>query len=191
MSSKALRRWNLVDQAALKEIEDVHAKVGGTARGRRFTTAQINQAYTVLLVARFQSFCRNLHSEGVDHLTSQLPQGPLHTVFRNALFAARKLDRGNPNPGNIGADFAAFGFDFWPAVALLDSNASQRRLALQELNDWRNAIAHQDFDPGRLGQKTLQLVVIRRWRRTCQQLALSIDEVLRQQLHVLTGVQPW
>ena len=41
---------------ALDEMAEAHAAVGGTARGRRYTTQQLNQAYAVLLAAHFQGF---------------------------------------------------------------------------------------------------------------------------------------
>jgi hypothetical protein len=37
-----LIRWNGERSAALDEIEDAHAVVGGTERGRRYATQQIN-----------------------------------------------------------------------------------------------------------------------------------------------------
>src|SRR5947209_5971913 len=88
----------------LDEIENAHTSVGGTARGRRYATQQINHAYAMLLSSQFQGFCRDLHSECVDHLLASVPD-PLRTVFRSQFIAGRKLDAGNPNPGNIGADF--------------------------------------------------------------------------------------
>jgi hypothetical protein len=61
---------------------------------------------------------------------------------------------------------------------------------LQELNDWRNAIAHQNFR--NLGGPTrLQLARIRGWRRACTQLASAFDKVMHQYLKKLTGVSPW
>lgn len=32
----------------------------------------------------------------------------------------RKLDQGNPGPGNLGSDFGIFGASFWPEVQRLD-----------------------------------------------------------------------
>jgi hypothetical protein len=67
-----------------------------------------------------------------------------------------------------------------------------RRIALEHLNDWRNAIAHQDFDPARLGgATTLRLVQVRRWRGACRALARAFDEVMRRRLETLTGTSPW
>src|SRR4051794_35129672 len=80
----------------------------------------------------------------------------------------------------------------WPAVQSLDRRNQARQGLLDELNRWRNAIAHQDFDPVRLGGRTtLVLAQVQRWRTACEALAQGIDEVMRAQVHAETGVIPW
>jgi hypothetical protein len=50
---------------------------------------------------------------------------------------------------------------------------------LQELIDWRNAIAHQDFDPVAPGGiPTLHLARVRAWRRAVNALARHFDQVM-------------
>ncbi len=39
------------------------AELGGWALDHRYATRQLNHAYTVVLAAQFQGFCRDLHSE--------------------------------------------------------------------------------------------------------------------------------
>ncbi len=46
------------------------------------------------------------------------------------LTQGRKLDSGNPNPGNLGSDFNRFGLDFWAVVDRLDVRNPDRRGAL-------------------------------------------------------------
>ena len=100
--------------------------------------------------------------------------------------------KGNPNPGNLGADFGRFGLNFWKAVQADDPGNDRRQRLLDDLNEWRNAIAHQDFDPARLGgTTTLHLRMVRRWRGTLNRLATSFDNVIRDQIHRLTGTHPW
>ena len=53
--------------------EAVHANVGGTERGRRYATQQINRAYAVQLASEFQGFCRDLYSECMDHVVATAP----------------------------------------------------------------------------------------------------------------------
>ena len=68
---------------------------------------------------------------------------------------------------------------------------SVRQKLLDKLNEWRNAIAHQSFDPVKLGGKTLKLSQVRRWRKACDQLALAFDVTTRRHLQGLTGTLPW
>lgn len=102
--SAALNRWNTVGQQALDEIEEAHRAVGGVGRGRRYATLQVNHAYVALLSSQFQGFCRDLHTEAVAFIVGAAP-AVLRPIFRNTLVQGRKLDHGNPNPGNLGSDF--------------------------------------------------------------------------------------
>ena len=69
----------------------------------------------------------------------------------------------------------------------------QRRAALEELNRWRNAIAHYAFAPDmyRGSRPSLQLAEVQDWRRACDGLARSCDNVLHAHLLFATGVAPW
>src|SRR5271155_4208753 len=75
MPSESLRRWNDVRIHALNEIEGAHESVGGSERGRRYATQQINYAYAAILSSQFQAFCRDLHSESVDYLVTCTRRG--------------------------------------------------------------------------------------------------------------------
>lgn len=192
MPSYAYTHWATTRKTALDELEHAHRSLGGAGRGRRYATQQINQAYAVLLSSQFQGFCRDLHSECVDAMVTVVTPVSLHAILRTALTEDRKLDRGNPNPGNIGADFGRLGVPFWPSVRAIDLRNGQRQAALEELNAWRNAIAHQDFDPARLGGRmTLMLFQVRRWRAACDVLAPAFDSVMRAYLQAHTGTAPW
>ena len=80
-------------------------------------------------------------------LSSPLFHGSFDLSCERRLIWNRGLGRGNPHPAAIGADFGRLGIGFWPAVDALDVRNERRRESLQELVDWRNAIAHQDFEP--------------------------------------------
>ncbi len=105
----------------------------------------------------------------------------------------RKIDRSNPNAGNIGSDFNRFGFVFWPLVNGHRTQNPARRSALEELNDWRNAIAPQDFTASMLkaGRPNLTLAQVQTWRKACDGLARSFEDVLHGHLQRLTGTVPW
>src|SRR5438045_1439861 len=100
MHSNSLLHWRGSQRSKLDEIMEAHRAVGGAARGRRYATEQINHAYAVLLSSQFQGFCRDLHSECVQHVVQSIPSA-LQNVVRGEFMRTRKLDKGNANPGNI------------------------------------------------------------------------------------------
>ena len=169
----------------------LHRIVGGKGPGRRFATQQINFAYAVLLSSQFQGFCRDLHDECVNYLVQSIASTGLRTAIRASMVLNRKLDRGNPNPGNIGSDYNRLGLLFWPEVNVLDSRTPSRQKRLEELNNWRNAIAHQSFDPSTLGNRPLHIQRIKAWRSACDGLASTFDEVMRSYLQSEVGQPPW
>jgi hypothetical protein len=191
MPSRALQSWLRVRSQALDEIEQAHRSVGGTGPGRRYATQQINHAYTALLSAQFQGFCRDLHDDCVTHLVQSMSSASVWATFKEALVWSRKLNTGNPNPGNIGSDFNRFGLRFWDDVRAVDARNYGRFEQLEVLNRWRNAIAHQDFDPRVLGSGLLRLETVREWRSACDGLAISFDRVMQVRLHRVTGRSPW
>lgn len=190
MSSASLQRWEGERAAELDRIEAAHRAIGGTARGRRWATVQINHAYVVLLSSQFQGFCRDLHSECVDHIVRAVRPPILHTALRAEFVFGRKLDRGNPNPGNIGSDFSRLGIDFWAEVQAHDARSKIRQERLERMSEWRNAIAHQDFS-GQLRPAALTLPAIRRWRGGCTGLARSFNQVMARYIGSVVGTPPW
>ena len=161
-------------------------------RGGRYATQQINQAYAVMLASQFQGFCRGLHTECVDHLVRAIAPPPhLRPLVMSEFTRGRQLDRGNAQPSSLGSDFSRFGINFWHEVHNHDPRNMARRVFLERLNDWRNAIAHQDFDPVRLGGNRLPLASVRHWRKACERLAASFDGVMGQHLLAMTGTSPW
>jgi hypothetical protein len=191
LSSASLEHWQTQGAAALDEIAAAHAAVGGTAPGRRWATQQINYAYTMLLSSQFQRFCRDLHPECTDHLVSSVNPAILRTVLRAEFTAFRQLDRGNAGPANIGSDFNRFGLAFWSAVRGDHGQNRAQQAMLENLQAWRNAIAHQDFDHSKLHRANLTLPTVRRWRRACNALARSFDRVLGSHLTGILAAPPW
>ena len=191
MPSQSLHQWLGERTAILDEMEAAHRSVGGVGRGRRHATEQINHAYSVLLSAQFQGFCRNLHSECADSVARVVVPGNLGPVIRQLLLQGRKLDSQNPNPGNLGSDFGRFSLLFWDDVRRADVRVDKWKDDLEELNVWRNAIAHQDFDPVRLGATALRIFRVRSWRRSCNGLAQVFDRVMRNHVFTLVGQYPW
>jgi hypothetical protein len=191
MPSHSWGRWSVERAEALDEIGNAHLSVGGSARGRRYATQQLNHAYATLLSAQFQGFCRDLHSECAEQIISLTPSG-LQQYIRSQFLWGRALARGNPNPGNIGTDFGRFGMAFWAEVRADHHLNERRQRHLEELNVWRNAIVHQDFDPARLGGTiVLHLAIVRQWRSSLYHLTVSFDRVMCSYLQALIGTAPW
>src|SRR5205807_2346973 len=120
------------------------------------------------------------------------PAPALRPLVRAEFTRGRQLDRGNAQSGSLGADFGRLGIDFWDELQTYNAAAGGWRKDLDLLNEWRNAIAHQDFTSPKLGGVTvLRLALVRQWRASCRRLARAMDEVLRRHLHALTAVSPW
>lgn len=169
-----------------------HTALGGSGRGRRYATQQLNQAYAVMVASQFQGYCRDLHTEAVDHLVSALHPAALGTIVRASLTESRKLDSGNPNAGNLGSDFGRLGVGFWPEVLAADDRSAVRKERLDDLAVWRNAIAHQDFDPAKLGGRTeVWLRHVDRWRSSCNAIAITFDRIVADHVGRLLGARPW
>jgi hypothetical protein len=191
MPSKALIGWQTTSAVALDQIEAAHAALGGTGPGRRFATEQVNHAYTVLLASQFQRFCRDLHSEAADRIAAVPAGSAVRAVFLTQLNFGRQLDRGNANPATLGADFGRFDLELWNRLIARDRRNRARQLELERLNRWRNAIAHQHFDPSKLGSSPLWLSGVRRWRRACNGLSRDMDLVVAVHLRSILGVAAW
>jgi hypothetical protein len=192
MPSFAWIFWKANRSAALSEFEVIHRKIGKTGPGTKHARQQVNQAYLLMLSGQFQGFCRDLHSECVDHLATCVQPPSVRAMLTAEFHFGRKLDTGNPNPGNIGNDFNRFGFDFWSALLAHDPRLKAQQDDLRAVNDWRNAIAHQSFDPVKLGGSTsLRHSQIKAWRKSCDVLADAFDDVVANQLFVITGIKPW
>jgi len=193
MASQSYRMWLSTRAKALDEIQAAHASLGGTGPGRRYATQQINQAHAVLVASQFQGFCRDLHTESVAQLMAFINPPVLVRHLVQARFTkGRQLDSRNAQPGSIGSDFELLGIKFWDEVDSHHPKSKDRKRDLEELNKWRNAIAHQSFEevsPG--GAPNLTLQRVRRWRSVCGRLARSFDEVMRVHLQSLTGRTPW
>jgi hypothetical protein len=174
-------------------IERAHRWVRGSGAGARAAAQQINQAYAVLLSAQFQGFCRDLHSECADSFVLPVTDPDLRDMLRDNLLFGRKIDRGNPSPSNPGSDFGRFNFAFWPVVEAHRLPNPGRKAALEDLNEWRNAIAHQDFPASMVtaGRPSLTLAQVQAWRKACEGLARSFDDILYGRLYLLTGSAPW
>ena len=192
MPSFALLAWQTNRMARLAKVEAdcLHLEVlHATDPGR---AQEYIRSFAVLLSSEFQAFCRELHDECADKLVAAVVPVALQELLRLQCIYGRKLDTGNPNSGNLGADFNRYNFDFWTAVLASDPGHAARRHRLAMFNAWRNAIAHHSYNPVELGgTTTLSIVRVRDWRVDCDALTVTFDAVLRNHLQATTGVLPW
>jgi hypothetical protein len=194
--SNSLIRWQRDAGAELDDIAAAHTALGGSGHARRVATVQINHAYAVLLSSQFRRFCRDLHTEAAELICGTVPGVWAGPMLKARLIEGRKLDTGNPNPGNIGSDFRRLGIDVWGSMRARSARTDGRKARLEQLNRWRNAIAHQDFgDSGALdlggGRTDLWLADVRAWRAACDGLAGTLDSVVHDVAARLAGRAPW
>jgi hypothetical protein len=193
--SRALTGWQTQSASKLDQLIAAHARVGGTGPGRRYATDQINASLVVQVAAHFQLFCRDVHSDAADVLVAAAPRG-YEQIVELAFTTRRGLDRGNPSPGTISADFERFDLDIWALGEALSTRTVLRRRRLEQLTAWRNAIAHQDFSFSARQQQLLSgtaltLAWAQRWRAACDGLARTFDKIMAAHVGAITGARPW
>ena len=192
MPSDALIIWQTDRMRRLQDVEAdcLHLETLHAADPDR--VQQHIRSYAVLLSSEFQGFCRELHSECAQRFVDSVSPPALQALLWLQCVYGRKLDTGNLNPGNLGADFGRYEPDFWSRILALDPTHAARRHRLAMLNNWRNAIAHHDFNPADLGgTTTLAIVQVRNWLADCDVFAKAFDAVMRDRLLIVTGAVPW
>jgi hypothetical protein len=193
MPSRALVIWESSQQVELDRLEAAHLAVGGAGPGRRMAMQHLNDAYIVLLAAHFQQFCRELHTEAVLAVAASTQHADL---FERALLLGRQLERGNATPGTLGADFKRLDIELWPALASRYRRTRAYQSRLEQLNVWRNAVAHGDFRLSPAARATVAgtartLAFARSCRTCCQALARQFDTVVAAALAGRLGGSPW
>lgn len=195
MASSALADWKTDGLQRLSELENVHADLTGTGRGRRWGTTQLNRSLLVALSAQFQSYCRSLHDEAVEvHIdAATVAQRPMLQIL---LTQGRKLDSGNPRRSTLGSDFIRLGFDFVTDLKAKGPATLNRLDKLETMLDYRNAIGHGDeskivaIEAG--GQIAATKASYQRYRQAMNGLASTMDRVVAERLSQVLGIaQPW
>jgi hypothetical protein len=194
MASRALRNWESAQQVELDRLEAAHVAVGGPGPGRRAATQYLNDAYIVMLAAHFQQFCRDLHTESAEAVAASTPH--IRELVLNALTQGRRLDRGNAAPSSLAVDFARLDLDLWDELAKRDPRTAARRRRLEQLNVWRNAVAHRDFHLSAGAQVLVSgtnrsLAFARSSRRCCAAVARQMDGVVKSRLTAALNRSPW
>jgi hypothetical protein len=173
----------------------VHATLTGSGPGRRWGTTQLNRSLFLALAAQFQNYCRNLHDEAaVVHVTATNPlQGPMLKVL---LTQGRKLDTGNARKSTLGADFGRFGIALIVDIVAQGPVAARQLEQLDELIDFRNAIAHGEETKIELVAKASGISSTKKsynvYRVAVTSLADTLDHVVADRLSTTLGTgRPW
>ena len=127
--------------------------------------------------------------------------GPtLSQIVWTTFSKSRRLDQGNANAGSIAEDFGRIGMkDFWPEVArkggAVRTKARLRRI--EQMNMWRNAIAHSNFEQYLNQLDKLDGVLHPRLaeasacRVAVNALTIQISEAVAKHLARVVGSVPW
>jgi hypothetical protein len=143
----------------------------------------------MLVSGHFQGFCRDLYTECAQLCAAAVP-ATMRTTIQAQFAAGLALNTGNPTNENIRKDFERFSF-------LLDLGGAapgnpQRVTHLGHLNYWRNHVAHQKATRPFAGvPAVLTLADVQAWRASCDGLATSLDDTMRQELTRILGAAPW
>lgn len=195
--SAAYVEWSGQRRARIMELLDVHSTIGGSGRGRRWRTSQLNWALTLRMAGEFQGYARDLHTLAVEHFVRSVAQGnvALSNVLQAQFTTNRALDRQNATPSSLGSDFGRFGLQLWSTLRVANAAAPRWQASLEALNKARNAIAHAN--EGELASMATQgypmrLTTIRLWHRDLDRLADTMDDVVSDYLDRLLGTgRPW
>ena len=147
------------------------------------------RGYVLHLSAHFQGFCRDLYHESTQLCVAPMPVN-LRLAAQTQFLSQLVLEKSNPTYENIRRDFNRFGFIL--DVQARDNSASRYLTDTSHLNDWRNRAAHQGTHPFPGGVPTqLSVVLVRKWRTSCDLLASLLDGALYDELTTLLGSNPW
>lgn len=207
--SSALEKWQGDRAAALQSLDDVHGKVTGRTRGRKYATKHLNRVLFVALAAEFQGFCRDLHEDAAIHISNSLEIVPSNakivpvvldalvrerTVTLNKRDKDRRLDKGNADLSALISDFATLGIHLGNELKQCYPKMYPKwEKTIKSLNAARNGIAHSDDEKLAASERDhgLTLRTFRSWRSSLNGAAQAIDKVVGAYLTDLTGTVPW
>lgn len=190
MTSIALERWRTARAERLDELVDAHRLVRRSGPGHRRRCEQITRAYLLAVAAQFQGYCRDVHTEAMLAVVAVAQPARVASQLRVLIGKGRRLGSRNATPGALADDFDRLGLDLWSEMARRDRRTGERRRRLEQLNGWRNALAHENADRlQRMG--TLTIADVARARITCSAIAATMDRVVADHVVRFTGRRPW
>lgn len=187
MPSLALQTWTGPRALRLDALNRQCAGSGAVLPPLPELLDENRRGYSVLLSAHFQGFCRDLHTES-DQIIASKTRRSLQLLIQNQFSTDRRLNYGNPTIENIETDFRRFNCHL-RVLLLTDPSNIQRLTDLQTLNKWRNFAAHSGNPPS--GGTVLNLTNLRRWRSSCDGLAIALDGIMYTELRRILRRSPW
>jgi hypothetical protein len=185
MPSRALTIWQTDSWSRLIKIDGQCAAGHAALPANPELVDENLRAYVLLTAAHFQRFCRDLYTECAQLIASAVPAS-FQKVVQKQFTTNLSLNQGNATEQTITEDFGrvVVGLDLRGA----DPRNSRRLADLASLNSFRNIAAHHKP----LAPSTFpDLVTIRTWKNSCSALAISLDQILYNELSPILGHEPW
>ena len=193
LMSIAKNVWDTHCAARLNQLEQIHADVRGSGRGRRWYTGQLNRSLLVALVGQFQEYCRDLHNEAIDVYLAAANQRQVE-VLDTLLKQDRKLDTQNPRRSSLGSDFGRLGIDLIPTLRSRGPKTVSDLERLDELVEFRNAIVHGNESKVesliKRYQTRMTLHSYRQFRHALDRIVRTMDTVVVIELANGLQIQP-
>ena len=196
MVSAALLEWKNARERRLSELYAAHLAVGGPTRGRRYATEQLNWSITLRLAGEWQGYLRDLHDEATDAFLARTnhPTPAFESNLRSLLTLQRDVDTKNATPSTMQRDFLRFGFRILDDIKVTYVNGADWLRRVEELNEARNGIAHDDRVKmtTAAGGPTLTLGRVKNWHSAVRQLVKACDRIAAVSVATVTGGSvPW
>ena len=187
--------WDMECVPRLSQLEQVHVAAGGTHRGRRWGTDQLNRSLFVALVGQFQMYCRELHDEATRVYLSQANTRQVAAI-EGLLLWRRELDNRTPRRDALKNDFGRMGLQIIPALQNLYARADVDIDRLGLLIRFRNAIAHgNEREIRSMAQSSSirpTLSSYRTYKSAINRLVGKLDVVVAAELAGELGIhRPW
>lgn len=184
---QALHEWQFVALPRLARFAAAHRIVRRSRAIAIGPTESLTHAYIVSIAAHFQGYCRDLHTEAVQSYSNGIPGRSMRARVARLLTEGRKLDRGNATAANLNNDFLRVGTPLLDALERRERRNRRRLVRLQQLNVWRNAIVHHQFQLSPTDAKTVEgtqphMVFAQRALRACEGLAVGMAAIVEADL---------
>ncbi len=187
MPSNARNLWDGDRKTRLDKVDASCAAAHALTPPDPALADELLRGYVTLLSAHLQGFCRDLYTECSSFVRSKI-RASLQTILGYQFMEGLKLDHGNPNFGNIVADFRRFDVGV-KAEADKDPTSKMWLPHLDQLNKWRNVVAHHGSPPS--GLPPLALPLVQGWRPSCDRIVEFLDGMMYNHLRRLMRRKPW